>query len=284
MSMSKGDLEPQQSGVLLAAPTDSVADCLDKMAKGNVGSILVADDSKIHGILTERDLLKHWRKLSDEKFLAGPVTSIATPGVFSMTIKDIANAPKEMLGRKIRHIPLTDDAGKVIGMMSMRDVLKAVVQASGGLKLEAKKEGAKGENAGPPSLLHVLNPTAQLAEICRRFVPGNWKCEIWQSVSGLVQHLERLEPKTLSNNAFVLDLDGVGTEDWRPLVSKLIEMMKQADRPEIFVVTSAKKFSEKDRKTIEMIAQKASWHAYQRPLAVAPLAEELGGLNGAKKS
>lgn len=283
MNMTKGDLEPQQSGVLLAAPTDSVADCLDKMAKGNVGSILVADDVKIHGILTERDLLKHWRKLSDEKFLTGPVTSIATANVFSMTIKDIANAPKEMLGRKIRHIPLIDDAGKVIGMMSMRDVLKAVVHASGGLKLETKKDPAKDENAGPPSLLHVLNPTAQLAEICRRFVPGNWKCEIWQSVSALVQHLEQLEPKSLVNIAFVLDLDGVGDEDWRPLISKLIEMMKQADRPEIFVVTSAKKFSEKDRKTIEMIAQKARWHAYQRPLAVAPLAEELGGLNGAKK-
>ncbi len=281
MSMSKGDLEPQHSGVILAAPTDSVADCLDKMAKGNIGSILVADDAKIHGILTERDLLKHWRKLSDEKFLAGPVTSIATPGVFSMTIKDLANAPKEMLGRKIRHIPLVDERGKVIGMMSMRDVLKAVVNATGGLKLEPKK--AKDEAAGPPSLLHVLNPTAQLAEICRRFVPGNWKCEIWQSVGALVQHLERLEPRTLKNTGFMLDLDGVGNEDWRPLVGKLIEMMKKADQPAIYVVTSAKKFSDKDRKTIEMIAQKAKWHAYQRPLPVAALAEELEALNGDKK-
>lgn len=278
--MSKGDLEPQQSGVILAAPTDSVANCLDKMAKGNVGSILIADEARIHGILTERDLLKHWRKLSDEKFLHGPVTSIATPAVFSMTIKDIGNAPKEMLSRKIRHIPLVDEHGKVIGMMSMRDVLKAVVQASGGLKLEPKK--AKDPSAGPPSRLHVLCPTAQLSEICRRFAPGNWTCEIWQSVPALIQHLERLEPRTLKNTGFMLDLDGIGDEDWRPLIGKLIEMMKQADQPEIFVVTSAKKFSEKDRKTIEMIAQKANWHAYQRPLPVAALAEDLGALNGAK--
>lgn len=279
--MSKSDLEPQHPGVLIAAPTDPVADCLDKMAKGNVGSILVADEARIHGILTERDLLKHWRRLADEKFLAGPVTSIATKSVFSMTIKDIGDAPQEMLRRKIRHIPLTDARGKLVGMMSMRDVLKAIVTASGGIRLDAKKK-SEGQGASTAHF-HLLSPTAQLAEICRRFVPSNWKCQIWQSVDSLVKHLDKLEPQTVKNNGFMLDLDGLGSDDWRPLIAKLIEMMKGADRPAIFIVTSARKFADKDRKTIAMIAQNANWHAYQRPLPVAALADELGRLNGAKK-
>lgn len=108
------------------APGASVYEALQLMARENVGAVLVMEGETVAGILSERDCV---RKLELEGKTARntPVSEIMTSKVIYVE----ASQPLEecmalMIDKNIRHLPVFEN-GKMLGVVSVRDVLKEVV-------------------------------------------------------------------------------------------------------------------------------------------------------------
>ncbi|KAK9791632.1 hypothetical protein WJX73_009275 [Symbiochloris irregularis] len=132
---------------LWCAKDDFVIDAVRKMTKGNVGSLLVFDPSKIDlapqeastmksahedavvGIVTERDYLTKivvmGKSSSDTK-----VSDVMTPQSRLMTVPpsdSVIKVMELMMKHGFRHVPVVD-AGVYLGMVSIRDTVQVMVE------------------------------------------------------------------------------------------------------------------------------------------------------------
>jgi CBS domain-containing protein len=107
-----------------AAVTDSATDTLrsaaERMWREQTGSLLVMDDDRLAGIITERDLLRAVALGAD--LTTATVDEAMTTEVFTVpSDMPLRHAAREMAARWIRHLPVVD-GGRVLGVISMRDV------------------------------------------------------------------------------------------------------------------------------------------------------------------
>lgn len=99
-----------------------VKEAVKIMADNNVGSILIFDNDKLLGIFTERDLL---RVVASGIDLDKPIEFVATVCDLITVDEDtpVGEAAKIMAQHNIRHLIVTDKSGKVVGILSIRDII-----------------------------------------------------------------------------------------------------------------------------------------------------------------
>ena len=117
--------DPEAAAVSVEA---SVADAVRLMLDRHVGAVAIIDSqSRVAGIFTERDVLRKMA-LSGADPEKTPVRELMTTPVELATL---ATAPGEalaiMLERHFRHLPVVDHDGKLLGMLSIRNVLQSRV-------------------------------------------------------------------------------------------------------------------------------------------------------------
>jgi CBS domain-containing protein len=99
-------------------------DAIRAMVDNNVGAVVVATEGKIRGILAERDILRKvtYHNLPPDMT---PVAEVMTKEVESVG-GDIspAEALHLMVDRQIRHLPIVDGDGNVMGILSILNLLK----------------------------------------------------------------------------------------------------------------------------------------------------------------
>jgi CBS domain-containing protein len=108
-------------------PAGRAVDAVTTMAKENLGSLVVLEQGRMVGILTFHELLRalatRQGSLGDVKvseiMVRNPVT--ATP---EMAVNDLR---RTMIDSGARYLPVVQD-GKLIGVISFRDVAKAVLE------------------------------------------------------------------------------------------------------------------------------------------------------------
>jgi len=119
-------LSKKGSEIFSVSPNSTMYDALKLMADKDVGALLVLADDKVLGIVSERDyarkvILKG--KLSKET----SVSEIMTEKVVSVTPVTHVDACMEiMISKHIRHLPVEEN-GKLVGLISIGDVVKAVI-------------------------------------------------------------------------------------------------------------------------------------------------------------
>jgi CBS domain-containing protein len=103
----------------------SVADAIHKMLDHHVGAVAVVDsDYRVAGIFTERDVLRKM-SLSHVVPRVTPVRDLMTTPVEMATQGTGAGeALTIMLERHFRHLPVADDNGKLLGILSIRNLLE----------------------------------------------------------------------------------------------------------------------------------------------------------------
>jgi CBS domain-containing protein len=118
------DIIQNQTIVSLSAAS-TVLEGAKMMAEKHVAAIVIVDDGKISGIITERDLTQRvLAKGLDPVEIS--IADIMTKDPDTLSPGDSARDALELMSvRNYRHLPVVED-GKVVGMVSIRDLYSAV--------------------------------------------------------------------------------------------------------------------------------------------------------------
>ena len=106
----------------------TVDDAIQTMLEKQVGAVAVVDEhGVVAGMFTERDVLAKFA-LSGRDPKRTPVHELMSPMVEMATEETSpSEALQVMLERHYRHMPIVDDQGKVLAIVSIRNILEARV-------------------------------------------------------------------------------------------------------------------------------------------------------------
>ncbi len=121
------DLVRQKGGGAYSVPPDAnVLQALQLMADKNIGAVLVMQDERVIGILSERDCVRKL-DLAGRTAQATRVDQIMTGDVLYVEAsQSLDECMAVMIDKNIRHLPVYEH-GMLLGVISIRDVLKEVV-------------------------------------------------------------------------------------------------------------------------------------------------------------
>jgi CBS domain-containing protein len=107
--------------------TATTGDAIRTMLTNNVGALLIVEDGgRLLGIFSERDLLT--KAASDPEYASRPVRAFMTADPETVRPTDpLAFVLHKMDGGGYRHLPVVQD-GRVLGMLSVRDMLKHITR------------------------------------------------------------------------------------------------------------------------------------------------------------
>jgi len=113
--------------VFTIAPDATVFEALNLMAEHNIGALLVMTDDEIEGIVSERDCIRKVEVMG-RNVRETTIREIMTSDVITVD----ADQPLEdcmglMIDKNIRHLPVCEGK-RLLGLLSVRDVLKEVVE------------------------------------------------------------------------------------------------------------------------------------------------------------
>jgi CBS domain-containing protein len=120
-------LKLKGSQIFSVAPHESVLRAIEIMATRYVGALLVMNEGTLLGIISERD---YARKviLKNRSSHDTPVSDIMSSPAISVTPEDTVHHCMELMTEgRFRHLPVMK-AGRVVGMLSIGDLVKAVIQ------------------------------------------------------------------------------------------------------------------------------------------------------------
>lgn len=119
-------LEMCDSDPAFVAVDATAEQAIRTMLDQRVGAVAVVDgDKKVAGIFTERDVLRRVA-LSGRMPAEIPVREVMTTPVEMATLDTTpGQALATMIEYHYRHLPIVDDDGRLLGTLSIRDVLQA---------------------------------------------------------------------------------------------------------------------------------------------------------------
>jgi CBS domain-containing protein len=127
MTMLTQLLDTKGHRVQFIAPGASVLEAIRQMAENHIGALMVMEEGRLVGVLSERDYARKvvlMNRASDStqvrEIMSAPVVTIGAQG----TVDD---AMRLMTERRIRHLPVLRGEA-VIGVVSIGDLVKAVLQ------------------------------------------------------------------------------------------------------------------------------------------------------------
>ena len=120
--------------VITAAVSSTIFDVTEMMAVKNVGAVIITDNQVPVGIFTEQDVLKRVvnkgldaKKTSIKRVMTTPIRAVRRE-------THIVEALGKMYQSKFRHLLVSGEKRAIVGIVSMRDILKLVVELGQGLK------------------------------------------------------------------------------------------------------------------------------------------------------
>ena len=113
-------------GVETVTPSASVFDAVKLMAEKNIGALLVLEEQRIVGIVTERD---YARKivLMGRSSKETPVRDVmSSPVMYVRPDQTNEECMALMTDNRLRHLPVVDQ-GKLLGLISIGDLVKDII-------------------------------------------------------------------------------------------------------------------------------------------------------------
>ena len=121
------DVIRQKGGrVFSVLPEASVLQALELMSERNTGAVMIMTGENVAGILSERDCVRKL-DLAGKNARETTVQEIMTSNVLYVEAgQSVEECMALMIDKNIRHLPVYEN-GKLLGLISVRDVLKEVV-------------------------------------------------------------------------------------------------------------------------------------------------------------
>lgn len=116
-------------GPVVVSPGDSVAKAVNIMRRRRRGSIYIVQGGKLAGIFTEQDLVQRIEPGADLDSIA--IESVMTKDPFGYARDStIAYVLNGMAIWENRHLPIVNDAGMLLGSVSVREILRFLKERS----------------------------------------------------------------------------------------------------------------------------------------------------------
>jgi len=111
--------------IVTIGPGQSLADALLVLKRNNIGALVVVESGQsVVGILSERDIVR--AAADDREFAALLVEQVMTKDVvLGILDDDVMHVAHVMTERRFRHLPVVDNENRVIGIVSIGDILKS---------------------------------------------------------------------------------------------------------------------------------------------------------------
>ena len=132
-------LVSKPKGLWTAAPGDSIQSALQTMADKNVGLLVVLDQGRLLGVVSERDCARRV-VLAKKPLETTTVSEIMTREFVTVDLaQTFADCLRLMHQHAIRHLPVVD-GGKVIAVLSIRDLLREAVAHNAKIIADLERE------------------------------------------------------------------------------------------------------------------------------------------------
>jgi CBS domain-containing protein len=119
-------LAAKPAGTFTVDAGDPVRTAIERMAERHIGALPVLENGRLAGIVSERDyarkvvlLGRNSLETSVRTIMSAPVVSVG----YEQTVNDCMQL---MTDKRIRHLPVLD-GGKLVGVISIGDCVKAVI-------------------------------------------------------------------------------------------------------------------------------------------------------------
>jgi CBS domain-containing protein len=127
MSIEK-TVKPGPGALVSIGKNATVLEAVRAMVEGKVGAAVIQDGPRLLGVFTERDVVRRV-VLPGLDAKTTPITEVMTKNVVTVRENaDRSSVLKLMHEHYIRHLPVIDAGGKVLAIVSMRQLLRAEVQ------------------------------------------------------------------------------------------------------------------------------------------------------------
>ncbi len=111
---------------LVVFPETTLRQAIEIMQGASTGCVLICDQSALVGIFTERDLVK--RILARNVPLDTPLREVMTPRPVTLKQTDsVGWAIRTMYQGHYRHLPVVDEHGQPVGILSVKGVIQYLV-------------------------------------------------------------------------------------------------------------------------------------------------------------
>ncbi|WP_134726375.1 CBS domain-containing protein [Paracoccus luteus] len=126
--------------LVTVTPDSFVADAVRLLAERRIGAVVVSTDGKTpDGILSERDIVRELGR-SGAEVMGRKVSEMMTRKVSTcVCAEDALTVLQRMTDGRFRHLPVVDDHGQMLGVVSIGDAVSARLK-----ELSAEKEALTG--------------------------------------------------------------------------------------------------------------------------------------------
>ena len=121
----RGILATKSRQIISIRPEQSLADALLILQQHNIGALVVIEnDQDVVGILSERDVVRV--AAGNPDFFEMRVDEVMTRNVvMGILDDDVTHVAHVMTERRFRHLPVVDEQRRLIGIVSIGDILKS---------------------------------------------------------------------------------------------------------------------------------------------------------------
>lgn len=133
-----------QTSVVSVTPDTTLKFVAELMKNKNLGCVVIAEEQKPVGIVTDRDIALRGGSLCGEDWDMSPISSIMTREVCTIR-KDtgIFDAIQEMKSSGVRRLPVVDAGGRLVGLITLDDIIRLLARELGEIARIIGKESPK---------------------------------------------------------------------------------------------------------------------------------------------
>lgn len=120
-------LEGKTAPIATMEADRTVLDALRLLAEHGIGAVLVTDDGRLTGIFSERDYARRV-VLEGKSSSTTPLREVMTSKLIHVApANTVDDAMQLMTDKRIRHLPVLDEAGRLVGVVSIGDMVKETI-------------------------------------------------------------------------------------------------------------------------------------------------------------
>jgi len=120
------------SSIISVTPATTVLEAVTLMSDTDISALVVLDGEAVAGIITERDFVRRVARMELSSY-ATTVGDVMTRNLITVGPLDRSRFCMQlMIEKNLRHLPVLED-GKLVGLLSIRDLVKDVIAEQDGL-------------------------------------------------------------------------------------------------------------------------------------------------------